>query len=751
MSTSSLSGGIRRASSFLRSSGEDSASGLTTVAPVHSVIRPARVFLLATLLLLALGAGAAASASADVTVNKTPDAQNINAGENVVFSMTVSNTGQGTATGVKLSDPLPGGVAGSWAVSGTDAADCVSPIVGGTLDCSFGDLAAGASKTVTVTAPTDASNCTTYDNVATVSSTNAPGDTDAGRVTCQQPAGSGVIVAMKGGDRNTDDDTVTGNTNYADPISGITFEYTTDNTLPQTGWTDFSHQSGANGRASTTVPAGTYYVREKTVGTNFDIFGPVQSLFFDPNDGTPNSAEPYVARVVVSNNGTTYAYPHSNNNINPNSWTPTNVASTSNNGSPFVNVRNNEPSLDVCGINILLVLDRSGSIGDYRTSYRDAAKSFVDQLDGTPTQIGITSFSSTGNSYSPATGNPDYYQSPLDLSVAGSKTTLDDKIDSIYAAPTGSTNWDLALQQASAAKGFTANGITGQSTNPDVVVFITDGNPTINETDQGGSGSTVSLFNLTAGMASANLVKNQDGRTGKKLKMLAIGVDNEAGSAPTVDNLKAVSGPHEGVDGDYAAPTVTDLRAFLAEYAAAQCGARVYIRKHLANDQTNQLDWGYNASTPPGLPAPTFQDNNPRTHSTGNPPVIETGAFYNQLPATPTTVTIGEDATGQPLNPFALTDVVCRYGSYDGPTAVSGNLSGLDYTFQVTRGDDIYCTFTNSQKTRLSVRKTPDNQTINAGDKAEFTIDVDNVGPMSPRSTRPSATSCPRPEPPPGR
>ena len=76
----------------------------------------------------------------DLTVDKTPDAQNINAGEDVVFDITVTNNGPGTAKGVKLSDPLPGPIAGTWAVSGADAADCVDPIVGDTLDCTFGDL-----------------------------------------------------------------------------------------------------------------------------------------------------------------------------------------------------------------------------------------------------------------------------------------------------------------------------------------------------------------------------------------------------------------------------------------------------------------------------------------------------------------------------------------------------------------------------------------------------------------------------------
>ncbi len=118
---------------------------------------------------------------------KTAVSGTINAGENAVFNITVSNTGTGTATGVTLSDPLPSGVSGAWVVSGPDAGDCASPIVGNTLDCDFGDLAAGESKTVTVTAPTDFDNCTTLDNTATAKSTNAPTDADDASINCQKP------------------------------------------------------------------------------------------------------------------------------------------------------------------------------------------------------------------------------------------------------------------------------------------------------------------------------------------------------------------------------------------------------------------------------------------------------------------------------------------------------------------------------------------------------------------------------------
>ena len=41
----------------------------------------------------------------DLTVDKTPDAQNINAGEDVVFDITVTNNGPGTAKGSQAQRP----------------------------------------------------------------------------------------------------------------------------------------------------------------------------------------------------------------------------------------------------------------------------------------------------------------------------------------------------------------------------------------------------------------------------------------------------------------------------------------------------------------------------------------------------------------------------------------------------------------------------------------------------------------------
>ncbi len=121
-----------------------------------------------------------------IVVTKTPDAASVSAGTPIGFLITVTNTGEGTATGVTLSDTLPtnGGLA--WTIdAGGNAANC--SITAGVLNCQFGDLASGASRTVHISSPTTAATCGNVNNTATVTSTNAPNASGSGSVTVLCP------------------------------------------------------------------------------------------------------------------------------------------------------------------------------------------------------------------------------------------------------------------------------------------------------------------------------------------------------------------------------------------------------------------------------------------------------------------------------------------------------------------------------------------------------------------------------------
>jgi uncharacterized repeat protein (TIGR01451 family) len=107
----------------------------------------------------------------DITDPKEADAGTVNAGEPIGFTITVTNNGPGTATGVTLTDPLPMLPGLAWTVDGgTDMANC--SITDGTLTCLPATLAEGASFSVHLSSPTTAASCGTVSNTAIVSATN---------------------------------------------------------------------------------------------------------------------------------------------------------------------------------------------------------------------------------------------------------------------------------------------------------------------------------------------------------------------------------------------------------------------------------------------------------------------------------------------------------------------------------------------------------------------------------------------------
>jgi uncharacterized repeat protein (TIGR01451 family) len=121
-------------------------------------------------------------------ITKIADATSVSAGDPIGFTMTVSNTGAGTATGVTLTDPLPGGAGVSWSISPVNAACSITGVAPNqSLNCAFGDLASAASATVHVTSNTSRSSCAAYPNTATAAATNAQSVQASASITVQCP------------------------------------------------------------------------------------------------------------------------------------------------------------------------------------------------------------------------------------------------------------------------------------------------------------------------------------------------------------------------------------------------------------------------------------------------------------------------------------------------------------------------------------------------------------------------------------
>lgn len=158
-----------------------------------------------------------------------------------------------------------------------------------------------------------------------------------------------------------------------------------------------------------------------------------------------------------------------------------------------------------CGMNVVLMIDRSSSIDQTEmNTFKTAAKSFVAELLGTAGRVSVGSFGSRSETRLSAT----------DL-TSGNQSAIDAAIDLIPVTPMNSsnrqyTNWEAGLLESNTlASGMTA-GL------PTIVVFLTDGDPTAYYSGQGTNGLwTGELDSDTFTLASdeaigaANALKNK--------------------------------------------------------------------------------------------------------------------------------------------------------------------------------------------------------------------------------------------------
>ena len=331
----------------------------------------------------------------------------------------------------------------------------------------------------------------------------------------------GTLQVNKAGYRDV---TKNGAGNFALPLAGATMEYSTASNFASS--TAFPLPTDAAGVTTASVPSGSaYYAREKTAPAGWTNIATL--------DWGGSIGKAYTSTATnVPAGGTA-------------------IASADPGSVPFINERVNPTIQTSCrtGLNVLMVIDTSGSTKGYGLQYQAAADAFITQLTGTNTTLKIASFASTSI---PGT-------TPYNLATSPGPTDAKNFVATIANAGSGSgnTNWDAALQDAAKAK-------------VDVVVFITDGNPT---TSNGGSGG---LADLTYGIASANLAKNPDtvNASGDEQAIMAVGV----GAGIALNNLQAISGPT--VNKDYAvAAKPGDLDALLKQLATTICPADLGIAK----------------------------------------------------------------------------------------------------------------------------------------------------------------------------
>ncbi|HEX6027030.1 MAG TPA: DUF11 domain-containing protein, partial [Solirubrobacter sp.] len=113
------------------------------------------------------------ASAADLALAKTGAPDPVPAGSTLTYVLTASNLGPDTAAQVVVTDPLPAGLTFDAAAS-----DARCGASAGTVTCGLGDVAAGASASVSVVAAVDAGASGVLSNTATVKS--ATPDPDGG-------------------------------------------------------------------------------------------------------------------------------------------------------------------------------------------------------------------------------------------------------------------------------------------------------------------------------------------------------------------------------------------------------------------------------------------------------------------------------------------------------------------------------------------------------------------------------------------
>ncbi|WP_075890809.1 vWA domain-containing protein [Actinomyces provencensis] len=244
-------------------------------------------------------------------------------------------------------------------------------------------------------------------------------------------------------------------------------------------------------------------------------------------------------------------------------------------GGVWQQSRNNPVLPAQCGLDMAIVLDLSGSVTSTDlANLKSAAATITNSLVGTQSRAALFSFS-TGSPANNATAN---YPALTSVSTQTQANTFTSRWSSWTSD--GGTNWDRALATvAQAAPTY------------DVVVVITDGNPTFYQAGEG-PGDYTRLREMENAIFSANAVKAEGSR------ILAVGVGSGVTDATTASNLAAISGPTKyssdagnATTADYfQESSYANAAAAVRAMALGNCASSVSVTKMIVPNTTSNED-----------------------------------------------------------------------------------------------------------------------------------------------------------------
>ena len=197
-----------------------------------------------------------------------------------------------------------------------------------------------------------------------------------------------------------------------------------------------------------------------------------------------------------------------------------------------------------CPQRVVVVLDLSSSIDPYLPEVKKSASDLVDALRGAPNEVAVVTFGSASSIAVPL----------LDVGNDGERARLKDMVNDVGLLPGdgGGTNWEEALR-------------TAASLDPGIVLFLTDGEPTVyggpNTGYYGGGGDS-----LTPAVQVA------DGMRSSGTRIVGVGMGLQQSSVP---NLVQVTGPVVGDDYYETGIDADGLLDKLYDIASKTCGIPV--------------------------------------------------------------------------------------------------------------------------------------------------------------------------------
>jgi len=242
-----------------------------------------------------------------------------------------------------------------------------------------------------------------------------------------------------------------------------------------------------------------------------------------------------------------------------------------------------------CGGTVTVVLDTSSSIPNQggATSLVNAALGFIDAFSGTPTFMRIVGFDVSAYSYYPTTAG--HYVNILNPSndLSAMRTKVDNQ-DLSNARWGGGTNWEDGLWQA-----FRTNAGTPFSQLPELVVFISDGEPNRNRTNTSNDGDA--RYNTTD-LSRAVTAANYGRGTGARVVGILVGNDasttNQGRMKSVVGNVvwngTGPTNPGNAAAADFFLPansaSFAQLGNVLRSISAAVCGGTVTVQKRIEQE-----------------------------------------------------------------------------------------------------------------------------------------------------------------------